>query len=108
MARCLNKDADSRPSAAELLKEPIFKHAHDSKWLAKRLLAASAAKAKAGGRRLKFQDGKEGMSPTSMSPSQTVAPVSLLPPRRQCWGVACSVILIMPWICPVTMPNHAP
>jgi len=37
VASCLNKDADKRPSAAALLKNPVLRHGHDNKWLAKRL-----------------------------------------------------------------------
>lgn len=74
-ARCLNKDADSRPTASELLKDPLFKYAHDGKWLAKRLMGA------AGGRKVTFKEGGEGSpsSSGSASPHHTAAPVSLLP-----------------------------
>ena len=95
VARCLNRDAQNWPTAAELLKDPVFKHARDSKWLAKRLLSTSTADGKSGGRRVKFRDGKEATSPTSSTtPSQTVAPVSSTWPVGHCWGVNCSAIRI--------------
>ena len=37
VAACLRKDADKRPTASQLLKDPVLKHGHDHKWLAKRL-----------------------------------------------------------------------
>lgn len=37
VAACLKKDADKRPTATQLLKDPVLKHGHDHKWLAKRL-----------------------------------------------------------------------
>ncbi len=78
VARCLNKDADTRPTASELLKDPIFKQAHDGKWLAKRLFGA-ADKSSGGdkSRRVTFKDGREGTPPGSVSPRQhSTVPVS--------------------------------
>jgi serine/threonine protein kinase len=78
VARCLNKDADTRPSATELLKDPLFKHAHDGKWLAKRLLGATD-KSSSGNRRVTFEDGQKRSPPGSVTPRQhTAAPVSPL------------------------------
>ncbi len=37
VAACLRKAADKRPSATQLLKDPVLRHGHDHKWLAKRL-----------------------------------------------------------------------
>ncbi len=37
VAACLEKDADRRPTASQLLKDPVLRHGHDHKWLAKRL-----------------------------------------------------------------------
>lgn len=73
VAACLNKNADRRPSAADLLREPVLKHAHDSKWLAKRLLSLDRS-----ARRISWKDDV-GASTHSLgnSPNPT-------PPVRHC------------------------
>lgn len=64
MAACLNKDADKRPTAAELLKDPVLRHAHDSRWLAKRLSGLDRSS-----RRVSFKDGIAGPNSTGHSPT---------------------------------------
>ena len=40
-ARCLNKNANARPTAGELLKHPFLEKAHDNVYLARRLLGSA-------------------------------------------------------------------
>ena len=61
---CLNKDADKRPAAAELLKDPVLRHAHDSKWLAKRMSGLDR-----NSQRVSFKGGIAGPNSTSHSPT---------------------------------------
>lgn len=39
-ARCLDKNANARPTAGELLKHPFLEKAHDNVYLARRLLGS--------------------------------------------------------------------
>ena len=75
VAACLNKDADQRPTAAELLKDPVLKHGHDHRWLAKRLAALERDRSS---RRVSFRDGSSTAHSGSQSPNHT-PPVSLHP-----------------------------
>ena len=72
VAACLNKDANQRPTAAELLKDPVLKHGHDHKWLAKRLAALERDRSS---RRVSFKDGSSTAHSGSQSPNHT-PPVS--------------------------------
>ena len=40
-ARCLDKNANARPTAGELLKHPFLEKAHDNVYLARRLLGSA-------------------------------------------------------------------
>ena len=75
VAACLNKDANQRPTAAELLKDPVLKHGHDHKWLAKRLAALERDRSS---RRVQFKDGSSTAHSGSHSPNST-PPVSFGP-----------------------------
>ena len=79
VAACLNKDANQRPTAAELLKDPVLKHGHDHKWLAKRLAALERDRSS---RRVSFRDGSSTAHSSSQSPNHT-PPVSFYP-SMQC------------------------
>ncbi|CAK0783086.1 hypothetical protein CVIRNUC_006281 [Coccomyxa viridis] len=68
VAACLNKDANQRPTAAELLKDPVLKHGHDHKWLAKRLAALERDRSS---RRVSFRDGSSTAHSGSQSPHHT-------------------------------------
>ncbi len=80
VAACLNKDANQRPTAAELLKDPVLKHGHDHKWLAKRLAALERDRSS---RRVSFRDGSSTAHSGSQSPHHT-PPVSVCP--SCCWS----------------------
>ncbi len=79
VAACLRKDADKRPSATQLLKDPVLKHGHDHKWLAKRLsgLDKSSRRASSVG------DDSTAHSPASSSSHSTSSVSALLCPQNQ-------------------------
>jgi serine/threonine protein kinase len=72
-SRCLTKDANARPTASGLLKDPLFRHVHDRRWLARRLLQPPAER---GAKRVSFNDAG------SDSPTSSLHPLPVRPGRR--------------------------
>jgi serine/threonine protein kinase len=92
VGRCLNKDADARPSASELLRDPLFRHAHDSRWLARRLLQPPSPAERAG-KKVSFREN----APPNDSPTSSLVP----PPVRQppnATSSTCAPVLSPNWV----------
>ena len=84
VAACLRKDADKRPSATQLLKDPVLKHGHDHKWLAKRLSGLDKSSRRASS----MGDDSSAHSPASSSHS-TSSVAALLGLTSAMSGLTC-------------------